>query len=378
MMNCFLPALGCMVIGEVVYFCLKNPNDYIIEVKDNGVYSDGKQENIFYVMPLYTKSLRQLMKEGISPEQTMKAFADICKGLAFAHSKECVHRDLKPENILFDGKEHYVVADFGIAHFQNSDKLTAIETKDSSRLANFSYHAPEQIEAGGSITSATDIFALGLILNEMFTGKIPSGDNYKKISEVNSGFAFLDKVVQKMLSQNSADRYQSIDELNIDFEARKKAFENNKQIAALSQPLVEGEARDYLTDNPIRIEKIELSNGVLIATLSNTPNNDWQQLYVNSLSQFTYTLVCYRNFKFWGNQARYNIGNHLQYGNSEQLVKSLVNDFKQAVENTNQIYAQRVIAAYQKRRQQEIARRQAEIARLERENKFNDFLKGLL
>lgn len=244
-----------MVIGEVVYFCLKNPNDYIIEVKDNGVYSDGKQENIFYVMPLYTKSLRQLMKEGISPEQTMKAFADICKGLAFAHSKECVHRDLKPENILFDGKEHYVVADFGIAHFQNSDKLTAIETKDSSRLANFSYHAPEQIEAGGSITSATDIFALGLILNEMFTGKIPSGDNYKKISEVNSGFAFLDKVVQKMLSQNSADRYQSIDELNIDFEARKKAFENNKQIAALSQPLVEGEARDYLTDNPIRIEK---------------------------------------------------------------------------------------------------------------------------
>lgn len=361
-----------------IYFCLNNPNDYIIEVLDNGIYSDGKQEYSFYVMPLYAKSLRQLMKEGISPDQSMKAFADICKGLAFAHSKGCIHRDLKPENILFDGKSHYIIADFGIAHFQDSDKLTTVETKDSSRLANFSYHAPEQIEAGGSITSATDIFALGLILNEMFTGKIPSGDNYKKISEVNADFAFLDKVVQKMLSQNPNDRYQSIDELNIDFEARKKAFENNKQIAALSQPLVEGEARDYLTDNPVRIEKIELNNGVLIASLSNTPNNDWQQLYVNSLSQFTYTPVCYRNFKFWGNQARYKIGDHLQYGNSNQLVEALVKDFKQAVENTNQIYAQRVIAAYQKRRQQEIACRQAEIARLENENMFNDFLKGLL
>ena len=142
--------------------------------------------------------------------------------------------------------------------------------------------------------------------------------------------------------------------------------------------MVEGEARDYLTDNPVRIEKIELNNGVLIASLSNTPNNDWQQLYVNSLSQFTYTPVCYRNFKFWGNQARYKIGDHLQYGNSNQLVEALVKDFKQAVENTNQIYAQRVIAAYQKRRQQEIACRQAEIARLENENMFNDFLKGLL
>ena len=71
-----------------IYFCLKNPNDYIIKVLDNGVYSDEKQEYIFYVMPLYAKSLRQLMKEGIFPGQSMKAFADLCKGLAFAHSKD--------------------------------------------------------------------------------------------------------------------------------------------------------------------------------------------------------------------------------------------------------------------------------------------------
>ena len=361
-----------------IYFCLNNPNDYIIEVLDNGIYSDGKQEYSFYVMPLYAKSLRQLMKEGISPDQSMKAFADICKGLAFAHSKGCIHRDLKPENILFDGKSHYIIADFGIAHFQDSDKLTTVETKDSSRLANFSYHAPEQIEAGGFITSATDIFALGLILNEMFTGKIPSGDNYKKISEVNSDFAFLDKVVQKMLSQNPKDRYQSINELNIDYEARKKAFENNKKIAALSQPLVEGEAHDYLTDNPIKVLNLEIKSGELIIDLSNSPNTVWESCYYNALSSYTSGPVCYKNFRFYKNKAHYDLRGILDCGNSEQLVKSLVGEFKKAVERANQIYAQRVVASYQERQQQEITRRQAEIERLESENKFNDFLKGLL
>lgn len=361
-----------------IYFCLKNPNDYIIKVLDNGVYSDGIQEYIFYVMPLYAKSLRQLMKDGISPDQSMKAFAEICKGLAFAHSKGCVHRDLKPENILFDGKSHYIIADFGIAHFQDSDKLTTVETREGSRLANFSYHAPEQIENSGSITAATDIFALGLILNEMFTGKIPSGDNYKKISEVNADFAFLDKVVQKMLSQNPNDRYQCIDELNIDFEARKKAFENDKKIAVLNQPLVEGEAKDYLTDNPIRIEKINLSKGELIAKLTNMPNDRWERCYYSALNHFTSSPYCYKNFRFMGNEARYYLDGYLMNDNNKYLVKELIGEFKQAIESANQTYAEEVVDAYKKRKQQEIARRQAEIQRLESENKINEFLKDLL
>ena len=76
--------------------------------------------------------------------------------------------------------------------------------------------------------------------------------------------------------------------------------------------------------------------------------------------------------------AYYDLEGHLQYGNSKQLVGDLVKDFKQAVESTNQLYAKKVVVAYQKRQQQEISYRQAEIQRLESENEFNDFLKGLL
>lgn len=79
-----------------------------------------------------------------------------------------------------------------------------------------------------------------------------------------------------------------------------------------------------------------------------------------------------------GNEARYDLEGYLQYGNSKQLVESLIKDFKQAVENANRIYAEIAESSYQERRRQEIARRQAEIQRLESENEFNDFLKGLL
>lgn len=361
-----------------INFCQKYHNENIIEIIDNGFYSDIDGEYIFYVMPLCECSLRSQMKRGLSPEQAVKAFSDICRGLKFAHSKGCIHRDIKPENILFNGNGNYIIADFGIAHFQSVDKLTTVETKETSRLANFSYHAPEQMEANGQITFATDIFALGLMLNEMFTGKIPVGNNYKNISDVNADYAFLDKIVQKMLLQNPQARYKNIDELSVDFEARKQNYANLKKIAVLSQPLVEGEARDYLTDNPITVEKIELQNGELIATLSNSPNDAWVHYFYSSLSHYTSSPVCYKNFRFYGNQAKYEINAWFYAGNSNDLIKSLISDFKSAISSTNSIYAQMLVDRYQKMKQQKIAQRRAEIDRLEQENKVNAFLKDLL
>lgn len=359
-----------------INFCHKYSNENIIEVKDNGFYTEKEIEYIFYVMPLYECSLRKQMKTGMSIQQVMKAFSDICNGLKFAHSKGCVHRDLKPENILIDKKGKYVIADFGIAHFEDIDKITQVETQETSRLANFSYHSPEQIE--GKISPASDIFALGLILNEMFTGKVPAGDNYKKISEVNEDYAFLDKLVQRMLSQNPADRYQSIEDLNIDYEAHKRNFENSRKITILSQPLVEGEARDYLTDNPITITDMEVKNNVLIITLNNTPNNEWKNLYDKALGSFTCSPYCYKNFQFWNNSAKYNIVDLLDCGNSKELISGLLSDFKKAISCANSNYAKHVVYVYNKRREEEIERRKVEINNLKNENNLNDFIKGLI
>jgi serine/threonine protein kinase len=84
------------------------------------------------------------------------------------------HRDLKPENILYHMESNTLgVADFGIARFRQEDLITAVKTGPQEKLANFVYAAPEQRFAGRPVDLRADIYALRLIMNEMYTGEVP-------------------------------------------------------------------------------------------------------------------------------------------------------------------------------------------------------------
>jgi len=84
------------------------------------------------------------------------------------------------------------VADFGIAHFTRDVLIESVKTSDGARLCNFTYAAPEQRQRGASVDHRADIYALGLILNELFTTKIPLGADYVKIRDVALEFEWLD------------------------------------------------------------------------------------------------------------------------------------------------------------------------------------------
>jgi serine/threonine protein kinase len=73
-------------------------------------------------------------------------------------------------------------------------------------MANFQYAAPEQRIRGGKVDGRADVYAVGLILNEMFTHTLAIGSNYKKIGNVDSGYAWLDSVVDSMLQQKPNER----------------------------------------------------------------------------------------------------------------------------------------------------------------------------
>jgi serine/threonine protein kinase len=105
-------------------------------------------------------------------------FSGILDGVEAAHLLRVTHRDLKPENILCDEKSLPVVADFGIAHFEEDIIATAVKTPAGAKMANLSYSAPEQRMRGAAVDLRADIFALGLILNEMFTRSVPQGVGY--------------------------------------------------------------------------------------------------------------------------------------------------------------------------------------------------------
>src|SRR5206468_10005915 len=101
-------------------------------------------------------------------EETHRIAAEIAAGLAHAHARHLVHRDLKPANVLFDGEGRAKIADFGIARIGDSSGLTATGTV----FGTAAYISPEQA-AGETATAASDVYAFGVVLFRMLTGRLP-------------------------------------------------------------------------------------------------------------------------------------------------------------------------------------------------------------
>jgi eukaryotic-like serine/threonine-protein kinase len=102
-------------------------------------------------------------------EERLRLFLDVCRAVHFAHRSLVVHRDLKPSNILVTERGEVKLLDFGIAKLLEEGPAEAV-TRTGLLLLTPEYASPEQVR-GGSITTATDIYALGLLLHEILTGR---------------------------------------------------------------------------------------------------------------------------------------------------------------------------------------------------------------
>ncbi|MFT3881213.1 MAG: tetratricopeptide repeat protein [Gemmatales bacterium] len=114
----------------------------------------------------------------LSPLERLKLFIPVCQAVQHAHQKGIIHRDLKPSNILvglYDGHAVPKIIDFGVAKATGS-RLTqdSIYTEVGSIVGTLEYMSPEQAEFNNlDIDTRTDIYALGVILYELLTGKVP-------------------------------------------------------------------------------------------------------------------------------------------------------------------------------------------------------------
>ncbi len=97
-------------------------------------------------------------------DKALEIARQLCAGLAAAHAKGVLHRDLKPANIMLDGRGQVVVTDFGLAGL--IDQIPGSDVRSGTPA----YMAPEQLE-GKEVTAKSDVYALGLVLYEIFTGK---------------------------------------------------------------------------------------------------------------------------------------------------------------------------------------------------------------
>jgi hypothetical protein len=160
----------------------------IVDIREFGQLPDGRP---FFVMELLEGAdLKELIKGRgrFSPEDMMQVIPTICAALDAAHAAGVVHRDLKASNIHVAVKgDHYEVKllDFGIAKLLSPDPENFGLTQTGMRLGTASAMAPEQIR-GEPVDRRTDVYALGILIYHMLTGRYPfRGDTRQEIERMN-------------------------------------------------------------------------------------------------------------------------------------------------------------------------------------------------
>ncbi len=157
---------------------LEHPN--IARLVDGGTTEDGLP---YFVMEYVEGAniLDYAAAKNLKLEERLKLFREICAAVSFAHQNLIVHRDLKPSNILItrDGKTKLL--DFGIAKLLKSDAEN--QTATQNFIFTPEYASPEQVR-GEKLTTATDIYSLGVILYELLTGRRPYRTGSKSIAEI--------------------------------------------------------------------------------------------------------------------------------------------------------------------------------------------------
>jgi len=158
---------------------LDHPN--IVPLLDGGVTPAGMP---YLVLPYVRGRPLTEACAGLNLQRRLRLFVTICEAVQFAHRKLIVHRDLKPSNILVDESGMVKLLDFGIAKLLEPEAADLVpSTRTGWHLLTPEYASPEQVE-GGAITTASDVYQLGLLLYEILTDRRAHEFETQSISEI--------------------------------------------------------------------------------------------------------------------------------------------------------------------------------------------------
>lgn len=165
----------------------------------------------------------------IPHQQAVNLVKDALQGLGYAHRHKIVHRDIKPGNLMVDQENTVKVLDFGIAHLIGGTRLTRV----GSAVGTPAYMSPEQV-LGRDIDPRTDIYAIGVVLYEMLSGKLPYTANSdfelmrahleevpRPLSELSKNDVprALQDTVERALAKDTDERFQTAEEFAVALDA---------------------------------------------------------------------------------------------------------------------------------------------------------------
>ncbi|MGO8854261.1 MAG: protein kinase domain-containing protein [Steroidobacteraceae bacterium] len=193
------------------------------------LYIQGNYAISMEYFPSHTLGGEIVNEKPVELKRAIKFGIDIATGMAVAHQAGIVHRDLKPANVLIDNESLLKIVDFGVAAAQSQGDTQL--TKTGYVIGSPKYMAPEQI-LGKKVDERADIYSLGVILYELFTGVPPysRGDHmsvmYQHVQgkarppmDINKNLpAELNNLVMRCMSLDKAKRAQTMDELRVALE----------------------------------------------------------------------------------------------------------------------------------------------------------------
>jgi serine/threonine-protein kinase len=210
---------------------IQHPN--IVDIIDYGVIPQSTAEAmVYFIMEfLAGRSLADVVRNEapLAPERALRICVQIADALSASHRSNIVHRDLKPDNVILIRRRHEVdfvkVLDFGIAKL-TGDQPNSRRTRTGVVMGTPAYMSPEQCEGRGEVDHRTDVYALGILLYEMITGKVPfEGDGYgevlvKHLTQIPAKPStirgvippHIEAVCLRALEKRPDDRYPSMDE----------------------------------------------------------------------------------------------------------------------------------------------------------------------
>lgn len=192
--------------NELILIKSKNRNDHIFRALRGLshpnlpiIFDVCSCEEHLVILESYVEGLllSDKIKEDSPKKKTaIKYILDVCEGLKFLHSKGIIHRDIKPSNIIITSEDKAVLIDLNSARHV-SDK----QDRDTVNLGTVGYAAPEQYGVHQSIP-ATDIYALGVLLNELIINTHPT---------IQTPSGKLGKIIKKCTETQIYNRYQTVD-----------------------------------------------------------------------------------------------------------------------------------------------------------------------